>query len=94
MFLLFLHLVHYCSAVGTVHPSQLAPQNGTGTDNKKCIPKVGAGKGRGLIFSFVPLTVSPVTKCREGNSSLIGQSLQIRLTPSNVTSLTFGSDNL
>lgn len=48
VFLLCLHLMHYCSAVGTVGPSQLASQNGTGADNRKCIPKVGAGKGRGV----------------------------------------------
>lgn len=48
----------------------------------------------GLIFSFVPLTISPVTKYREGNSLLLEQSLPTRLTPSNITSLTFGSNNL
>lgn len=67
---------------------KLAPQNGTGADNKKCIPKVGAGKRRGLIFSSVPLTISPVTKCWEGNSSLTEQSLQTRRAPSNIMSLT------
>lgn len=65
---------------------KLAPQNGTGAD--KCIPKVGAEKVGGLIFSFVPLTISPVTKCREGNSSLTEQSLQTRLAGSNIMSLT------
>lgn len=29
---------------------KLAPQNGTGAHNKKCIPNVGAGKGRGFNF--------------------------------------------
>lgn len=56
---------------------------------KLVLQKVG-----GLVFSFVPPTVSPVTKCREGNSSLTEQPLQTRLTPSSIMSLTFGSDNL
>lgn len=76
MFLLFLHPVHYCSAVRTVGPSQLAPQNGAEADNRKYIPEVGAGEVGDLIFSFVPLRISPVTKCREGNSPLTDQSLQ------------------
>lgn len=56
---------------------------------KWVLEKVGS-----LVFSFVPLAVSPVTKCRGGNSSQTEQSLQTRLTPSNIMSLTFGSDNL
>lgn len=58
------------------------------------VQKLVLEKVEGLIFSFVPLTISPVTKCWEGNSSLTEQCLQTRLTPSNVILLTFGSDNL
>lgn len=50
-------------------------------------------KVEGLIFSFVPLTISPGIS-QEGNSSLSEQCLQTRLTRSNVILLTFGSGNV
>ena len=67
----------------------LGPRNDTGADNKKCTLKLGDGKGRVLIFNVVPLIISAVTKCREGNSSSTEQSLQTRLTHSNIMLLSF-----
>lgn len=43
-------LVFFTRCIIAVQWGWLAPQNSTGADNRKCIPKVGAGKGRGFNF--------------------------------------------